>query len=159
MCFVLDVNSFHRFFDPSCQGFYDFEPLHDWLYQKNGTKLVYGGTTNLKEISRLKKYGGYLVELRKISKFVQIDSKLVDEETEKIKDIVNSNDFDDPHIIALLAISGCLLFASYDLRADKYVKRKDLYPKNTPRRSIYRTRQHSALLTIDKIVSLQNTKK
>ena len=159
MCFVLDACSFHRFFNPLSNDFYDFEPLHDWLYKKNGTKLVYGGTTYIKEIEHLKKYRGYLVELSKISKFVQIEKKLVDEESDKIRAAVNNSDFDDPHIIALLAVSGCLLFASHDTRADKFVKRRDLYPKNTHKRSIYRKRQHSDLLTADKIVNLQNIKK
>lgn len=159
MCFILDVNTFHRFFNPLSNDFDDFKPLHDWLYQKNGTKLVYGGTTYIKEIRHLKKYRAYLVELRKISKFVQIDNKLVDEESDRMRAAVKDSDFDDPHIIALLAVSGCLLFASHDKRADKFIKRKDLYPKNTHRRSIYRKRQHSALLTADKIVNLQNIKK
>ena len=159
MCFVLDANSFHCFFNPLSNDFDDFKPLHDWLYQEKGTKLVYGGTTYIKEIACLKRYQGYLVELSKISKFVQIDKKLVDEESDKIRAAVNNNDFDDPHIIALLAVSGCLLFASRDKRADKFVKTKDLYPKNRHRRSIYRKRQHSALLTADKIVNLRNIKK
>jgi hypothetical protein len=156
MCFVLDSNSFHRFFNPSCADYFDFEPLHDWLYNTVGTKLVYGGTTNLREIDCLKKYYPYLVELRKISKFIQIDTKLVDEEAVKIKDVVNNKDFDDPHIIALLAVSGCLIFASHDKRADKYIKRKNLYPKNSPRRSIYRLRSHFKLLKADNIVKIQN---
>lgn len=156
MCFVLDSNSFHCFFNPGCADYYNFEPLHDWLYNTSGTKIVYGGTTNLSEINCLRKYYPYLVELRKISKFIQVDTKLVDEETEKVKRFVNKKDFNDPHIIALLAVSGCLIFASHDKRADKYVKRKDLYPKNTPRRSIYRLRSHYRLLKADKIVNIQN---
>ncbi|WP_320056249.1 hypothetical protein [Desulfuromonas thiophila] len=156
MCFVLDSNSFHCFFNPACSAYYDFEPLHNWLYKTTGTKIVYGGTTNLNEISRLEKYLPYLVELRKISKLIQIDTKLVDEETERIKAVINNKDCDDPHIIALLAVSGCLVFASQDKRADKYIKRKNLYPKNTPRRSIYRQRSHSNLLKADNIVTIQN---
>lgn len=153
---MLDVNSFHCFFNPSCQGYSEFEPLHEWLYHENGTKIVYGGTTNIKEIDHLAKYKGYLLELKKISKFIQIDSKLVDKESERIRNIVNKKDFDDPHIVALLAVSGCIIFASHDQRSDKYVKRKDLYPKHTPKRVIYRRKQHAVLLTEDKIVNLQN---
>jgi hypothetical protein len=156
MCFVLDVNSFHCFFKPSCPEFRDFEPLHDWLYNQGGTKLVYGGTKYMYELSRLRKYRGYLLELLKIGKFVQIDTKAIDVETERLKTIVVRADFDDAHIVALLAVSGCVLFASTDKRADKYIKRKDLYPKKTPRRVIYRKRRHLVLLTKDKIVKLNN---
>lgn len=155
MCFVLDANSFHRFFNPFHPEYCEFEPLHDWLYKKNGTKLVYGGSDYIREIDCLKRYGKYLKELKDVSKFKKINTVAVDAETERIKAAINDHKCNDHHIIALLAVSGCLLFASHDAKADKYIKNQSLYP-NGKKRSIYRYRQHADLLSKEKIVKLQN---
>lgn len=156
MCFVLDVNSFHRFFDPNCKDYADFEPLHGWLYDNSGPKMVFGGTKFRKEMSQLKKYHGYLIELKKMRKLIEIDKDKVDCEELRLIDLVSEPDFDDAHIVAILSISGCLLFASHDKRSFKYVKNRALYPKNSSKRFVYSRRRHLSLLTREKIVSLQH---
>ncbi len=156
MCFILDSNSFSTFFNPCCDDHYKFKPLHDWLYNVDGVKLVIGGTVYKNEIKKLTKYLGYLSELLKTKKLAYIKDSAVDEEEKNICKIVNDPDFDDPHMIALLIVSGCILFASKDKRADKYIKRKEFFPKGSHRPSIYRDRIHASLLTRSRIVNLKN---
>ena len=157
MCFVLDVNSFHRMFDRNSKEHADFAPLLEWLYDNPRTSLVIGGTTYGDEIGRLSKYLGYIVELERTRKLSRIDDAVVDSEEKRVADLVTHRDFDDPHIVALFCASGCLIFASHDKRADRFVKMKELYPKNHRRPRIYRSRrQKKTLLKDHNIVALKN---
>lgn len=165
MCIIIDSNTFHCVFDPKNEYSSDFQPVRNWLKQEPKAKLVYGGTKYKQELSKLKKYFQYLVELRKMGRIAQIDDKLVDIEEGHIKKKINESevltkgkkkDFDDPHIIAILIVSGCRLFCSKDKRADKYLKMKTLYPKHFIRPSIYRDKNHIHLLSKNNIIELKN---
>lgn len=157
MCFVLDVNSFHHVFDPNTAGHADFAPLRDWLYDHPHTSLVIGGTHYREEIGKLRKYLGKLVELKRARKLSEVLDEVVNAEEERLKNAVHQKHFDDPHIVALFCVSGCLIFASHDKRADPFVKMKALYPKGQRRPSIYRSARHASLLCDANIVVLRNT--
>lgn len=157
MCFVLDVNSFHRVFDPSTAGYADFAPLRDWLYDRPHTSLVIGGKHYREEVGKLHKYFDKLVELKRARKLSEILDVAVDAEEARLKEAVQNKRFNDPHIVALFCASGCLVFASYDKRADPYIKMKALYPKGQRPPSIYRSARHAPLLCDANIVALRNT--
>ncbi len=125
------------------------------MNRNDRVKLVIGGTKLKKEISKMGKYLSYLAELKKASKIASISDQLVDSYEEKLVKKVNKKDFDDPHFVALLAISGCLIFVSHDFRSEKYIKRTDFYPTGS-KPSIYKRREHSTLLTDERIVKLKN---
>jgi len=156
MCFVLDANSFHRMFDCSSKEHADFAPLLEWLYDRPRTSLVIGGKTYRAEIGRLGKYLNYLVELKRARKLSEVDDAVVDAEEERVKAIVNHRDFNDAHIVALFCASGCLVFASHDQHADRFLKMKELYPKGQQRPHVYRRRGHKTLLNKFNIVELRN---
>jgi len=158
MCFVLDANSFHHMFDVNYSGHADFIPLLRWLYDKQGTSLVIGGTRYLEELKKLNKYFDKLVELERNRKISKIKDEIVDDEENRLKSIVNQKKFNDPHIVALFCVSGCLIFASHDKKADRFIKRRDLYPCGQRPPSIYRSAKHTKLLCNKNIVRLRNTK-
>ena len=158
MCFVLDVNSFHRMFDPNTTGYAAFSALRDWLYDHPRTSLVIGGTRYRNEVDKLSKYFSKLVELKRARKLSEVRDDVVDAEECRLKKIVQHRDFDDPHIIGLFCASGCVIFSSHDKRADPFVKMKILYPKGQRRPSIFRSVQHASLLCDANIVKLRNLK-
>jgi hypothetical protein len=157
MCFVLDVNSFHHVFDLNTAGHADFAPLLDWLYDHPRTSLVIGGKHYRTELDKLRKYLGNLVELKRARKLSEILDEVVNAEEKRLKAAVHSKRFDDPHIVALFCVSGCLIFASHDKRADPFIKMKALYPKGQHRPHIYRSARHVSLLCDANIVELRNT--
>lgn len=157
MCFVLDVNAFHLMFKSNSSGHADFKPLLDWLYDHPRTCLVIGGTRYRQELDAVQKYIGYLVELKRARKLREIIDDIVDAEEERLKKVFRHRDFDDQHIVALFCVSGCMIFASHDKRADPFIKMKELYPKGQKRPHIYRNSKHSSLLSDRNIVKLRNT--
>jgi len=157
MCFVLDVNSFHYLFDTNTAGHVEFAPLLDWLYDHPRTSLVIGGTRYREELSKLRKYLGKLVELKRARKLSEISDEVVDAEERRLRLAVHRTGFDDPHIVALFCASGCLIFASHDKRADPFIKMRALYPRGQSRPSIYRCAKHASLLCDANIVKLRDT--
>lgn len=158
MCFVLDVNSFHRMFDPNTVGYASFAPLRDWLYDRRRTSLVIGGTTYRKEVDKLRKYFPQLIELKRARKLSEVLDHVVDAEEKRVAGVVNRKGFDDPHIVGLFCASGCLVFASHDKRADRYVKMGELYPKGQHRPKIFRSTRCVSMLCDDSIVRIRNLK-
>ena len=159
MCFVLDINCFHRVFDSKTGCHSDFRPLLEWLYNNNQkTCLVIGGSTYRKELGHLNKYLDRLVELKRAGKLVEISDDIVDAEEKRLKTKVLSKAFNDAHIVAIFCASGCLILASHDSRADTFITMKCLYPKHQKRPHIYRSCKHKALLCDSNIVALRNVK-
>ncbi len=158
MCFVIDINSFHLLFNPNTPERDAFKPLLNWLYNCSGTCLVVGGTHYRSEVNKMPRYFNNLVELKRARKLCDIRDDVVDAEETRIKKSVECSDFDDAHIVALFCASGCLIFASQDKRADRYIKMNKLYPKNHKRPSIYRSAEHVALLCEKNKVKLKNVK-
>ena len=157
MCFVLDINSFHRVFNPSTAGYADFAPLREWLYNRPRTSLVIGGKRYREEMNKMPKYWDKLVELKRVRKLSEILDVAVDAEEARLKKAVQSKHFNDPHIVALFCTSGCRVFASHDKQADPYITMKGLYPKGQRPPSIYRSAKHAHLLRNVNIVALRNT--
>lgn len=158
MCFILDVNSFHRMFDPNTSGYASFAPLRDWLYDRQKTSLVIGGTTYRREVDKLRKYFPKLAELKRARKLSEVRDDVVDAEEKRVAGVVNQSSFDDPHIVGLFCASGCVVFASHDRRADRYVKMRSLYPKGQHKPKIFRSARCVSMLCDDSIIQIRNLK-
>jgi hypothetical protein len=158
MCFVLDVNSFHRMFDPNSSGYKSFAPLRDWLYDHRSTSLVMGGTRYRAEVDKLHKYFPKLIELKRARKLSEVFDQEVDAEEGRVTALINRKCFDDSHIVGLLCASGCIVFASHDKRADTFVKNRDLYLKGQRRPKIFRNAHCTSILCERNIVKLRNLK-
>ena len=155
MCLVLDSNILHNVFDVNSKDHSSFKPVLNWLYKNKRTCLVYGGTKYKSELKRNSKYLSYISELKRNKKVKEVKDRLVDIEEKRVKDYVNSEQFDDPHIVAIFRVSHCKVLVSNDKRADKYLKMKSLY--ETGRKpSIYRNENHEHLLNEDNIVNIKN---
>ncbi|MBF0541786.1 MAG: hypothetical protein HQK91_10100 [Nitrospirae bacterium] len=132
MCVVIDINVFPHVF---IEKLNEYTPLKKWITIGNG-KLVYGGTKYINELRQMSKYRKFLIRLRKARRLVEVDCLKVDNQ-EKLLIDKNLNDFDDPHIIAIIIVSGCKLICTDDKRSYQYIKYKDIYPKNFELPKIY----------------------
>ncbi len=159
MCVVIDINAFHCVFDGKSKDFPEFKPLNRWLYENPRAKLVYGGTRYRREMAALKKYLSYLVELRRMSRIAEIEDDSVDTKETELATRVGRADFNDAHIVAIFAVSGCRVFCSKDKHLDKYLKKPSFYPRGQKTPSIYRNRSHSHLLCNANLVELRNRKR
>jgi hypothetical protein len=133
MCLVLDINAFHLVFG----GHESFKPVLDWLLYGRG-KLVMGGSKYDEELAKMKKYLRLISLLKKGCKIVRANNDAVDQKVIEITRACPDPDFDDPHMVALLSVSGCKLFCSEDQRSYKYIKRKEWYTGSIPK--IYRSK-------------------
>lgn len=133
MCLVLDINAFHLVF----AGNESFKPVLDWLVHGRG-KLVMGGSKYDEELTKMPKYLRLISLLKSSRKVVRANDEAVDRKTKEITRACPDPDFDDPHMVALLSVSGCKLFCSEDQRSYKYIKRRDWYTGGTPK--IYRSK-------------------
>lgn len=92
-------------------------------------------------MEELKRAGGYIqlfkqLKDRRKNIITAINKKMVDETEASLKSNQN-HDFDDPHLVALLDCSGCLLFCSKDQRSYKFIKNTSLYKYTRKKRKIY----------------------
>jgi hypothetical protein len=136
MCIVIDANTFAAVFSDSCQEHEEFEPVLTWIIYGKG-KIIYGGSKYEQELRHCRKYLGIFSELRKVGKVVVLNSTKVDYIQQQVEGIISHSNFDDPHIVAIVIVSGCRLICSNDGRAHPFFKDKNLYPKHFERPRIY----------------------
>ncbi len=136
MCIVIDTNTFASVFDKSSKHHDEFKPVLDWIVYGKG-KIVYGGKKYKQELRQARKYLSLFLELDKAKKIVTVGDDRVDEQQRDVQAVVEHRDFDDPHLIAIIIVSGCRLICSSDSRAYPFFKDGKLYPKHAQRPKIY----------------------
>lgn len=135
MCVVVDVNTLPLIFNDETKGHEEFQPLWNWIINK---------------YAKLGSYASLLNELNKLNKVVYIPDDKVDEDVDKVKEMCDDSDFDDPHIVSLIRVSGCKIVSSKDETADKHIKFNKFYEGNTKRPKIYRHENHADDILVDK---------
>ncbi len=153
MCIVLDINCLSPVFNKEDEYHDDFKPVLNWIIKGKG-KLVYGGKKYKEELRKAKKYLKILILLKKRNKIVEIDDKKADKEHKKLLEKIEEPDFDDPHLIAIIIVSGCKLICSVDKRAYKFIKEKSLYPAHFETPRIYRGKSNKNLLSDKNIADI-----
>ena len=153
MCIVIDANTFSTVFNPDSQKHGDFKPVLEWIVHGRG-KIVYGGDKYKQELRNARKYHGLFSELSKVSKVIEVDCQRVNEIQEEVAGRVDHRDFDDPHLIAIIIVSGCKLICSDDSSAYPFLKRKDLYLNKVSRPKIYRRSTNRDLLCDNNIADI-----
>jgi hypothetical protein len=152
---VLDINCFHLVFKTKNSEDAGFCHVLHWIRKQKDACFVYGGTKYKDELKKMSKYFDILKQFKIAGKFVEINTKMIDENARQLKIICPDTDFDDEHIVAILNVSGCKLVCSKDIKAQEYIKRKDFYyDKKIPR--IYSSGKHKRLLSKKYIVELRN---
>jgi hypothetical protein len=136
MCAIVDTNVFGLVFNSLNTEHKEYYLLNRWLYKGKG-KLVYGGDKYATELT-----GGLfrrtVLELNRMGKTVILNRKQVNDYAKKLKAMIPDKDFDDEHLVAIVALSGCRVVCTDEKRAIPYLRRKDLYPKGIKPPKIYR---------------------
>ncbi|MBF0337359.1 MAG: hypothetical protein HQL05_05960 [Nitrospirae bacterium] len=131
-------------FDTDNVEHHEFEPVFEWITRGKG-KIVYGGSTYAKELEEMKTRRNVLKSFDKARKIVYINDVTVDDKEEEYKAHVNNRDFDDPHIVAIIAVSGVKLVCTNDDRSIPFLKNKKFYPKGKSPK-IYTSKKNANLL-------------
>lgn len=153
MCIVIDINVFASVFKPDAQNFKEYEPIFKWIVEKRKGKVVYGGSKYLKELPQ--SYRSILLELSKSGLTAYYpDTQAIDDYEEQIIQSIDDKRLNDPHIIAILGVTGCLLLCSEDSKSFKFIKDRQFYPKKYKGLKIYTKNKHKHLLCEENIVSI-----
>ncbi|MDD5006550.1 MAG: hypothetical protein PHS34_08550 [Candidatus Omnitrophica bacterium] len=108
-------------------------------------KLVYGGSTYAEEIKPLRRYVRIINILDKIRKVVKVDDRRVDTEEKWVKTKTPKR-FDDPHLIAIITISECMLIGTKDIAALPYLVDRKYYRGKIKSPKFYTGYRHRGLL-------------
>lgn len=137
MCLIIDMNVLPCVFNEENANHANFKPVKDWILSGKG-KMVVGGSTYFSELAKLNKIRKFYIALRKAGKAVVVEPAIeIDKLEEKLKEKFEHKDFDDPHIVALLIVSGCQIICSNDARAFRFFQNKGWYPKGSSVPKIY----------------------
>lgn len=134
MCIVIDICTLAPVFDSKCEKHPDYKPVLDWVLYGNG-KIIFGGEQYKRELPP--KYRKLFNEFTKASKAIEVNETQVNEKHKELMTKIEHRDFDDPHIVAIIIVSGCRLICSDDDRAFPFFKMKSLYPNHFTRPKIY----------------------
>lgn len=131
MAIILDTNCFSHVFNPQDKEHGSFSPVLNWIIYGNGF-FVYGGTKYLNELKKCKRYHKIFRLLKDMNKVIHFKNKdkKIDEITDKLNQQYGNEDFDDPHLPAIVLVTKCKLICSTDVRSMPYVRNSKMYPKN-----------------------------
>lgn len=150
MCIVVDVNCLKE----TVMRDIKYLPIMEWFENCKKASLVMGGTKFENELKKMPSVLNYIIQNKNAQKIrvSYIKNEILDEEQKRIESLKLGADFDDPHLVALLKVSGCRLIATQDKRATAFVKHPVIFPKNKPK--IYSSEQNRDLLIDKNIVKL-----
>ncbi|TVS18429.1 MAG: hypothetical protein EA424_10900 [Planctomycetaceae bacterium] len=155
MSIVVDVNAIVPVFNENDLSHKDFAPVREWIIKGRG-RLVFGGTKYKAELKKTIRYARLIRRLKDAGKACEVHQDMVDEREREIVTETVGTDCDDQHLIAILSVSGCLLFCSQDRRADKFITDRRWYSKGRRRPRIYRSIKNRNLLSQRFLVKLQH---
>jgi hypothetical protein len=160
MCLIIDANCFGSVFVLSAKNHENFAPILEWLLKGKDARLIFGGKKYRKEVNfKAPQYRGVLSEIERKGRLLQIADGDVKKAADAIKKMVGNNvDFDDEHIIALVAVSKCCVVCTEDKRSYPFLKRKDLYPKGVKPPKIYRSKRNANLCCNEHVVEICRVK-
>lgn len=144
MVMLLDINTISKVFNAGDSDHLEFKPVKEWLLN-NGGCILYGGSKYISELAQLKSYLGLFAELRKANKILFIDSNKVDSMEISVSSQAGVA-CDDPHIIAILGVSGCELVCSVDVRSYSFIRKTKSYCGTKNKVKIYSRFQNRHLL-------------
>ncbi len=149
MCIVIDINALPCVFNEESECHDEFEPVERWILKGKG-KIIIGGKKYMDELRKMPDYLKFFKDLEKRGKVVPLDNDEVNEREKEIESKVNDSKCDDPHIMAIIAVSKCKVLS--DKRSYKYIKNQAFYPEGVNRPKIYSKSKCENLLVNENIV-------
>jgi hypothetical protein len=154
MCAVVDACCFASVFNPVAKEHIKWVPMYEWIMYGRGGKLVYGGSKYKKEVNfHSEKNKRLLLEIERKGRLVPMKDSEVDFLAASVKQKESDPDFDDEHLVALIGLSGCCVIATSDARADRFLKRTNLYPAGVRPPKIYRSARNKKLCGCEKHIA------
>jgi hypothetical protein len=145
MCIIADPPTFIPIFKETDPEYGKFSAVREWV--KNGPgKFITGGTTYQKELMAVKSIIGLLSELEKRGKVMRNSAASVDHEEGVVKALEPAQDFDDPHLVALVRVSGCKLICIRDPRSHRFLRMAKFYKSTKDRPKLYTREKNRSLL-------------
>ena len=152
MCIVVDPPIFVPIFKAGDPEHALYAPVLQWV-NAGGGKFVLGGSKYREELQKIGSVLKPLLELEKRNKLVRVPDEKVDAEQEEAKRIQPKNDFDDPHLVALIRATQCRLICVRDPRSHRYLRASALYGGTKGRPRLYTRPQNRKLLCDKNIAS------
>ncbi len=87
---------------------------------------------------------------------VEINDGMIDQYEKALQERNHQRAFNDKHIVAIIAISGCRLLCSKDAESYQFVKDKEFYPEDVKIPKIYSGKRNRDLLSTKNIAKLRN---
>lgn len=150
MAIIIDTNCFANVFSPKSAKHTEFKPVLEWILTGKGI-MVYGGTKYKAELKKAPKYLPIIRLLRDVGKVLEGCNSTIDGLQVKVEEINDDQDFDDPHLPAIVLATKCKLICSEDTRSIKHVTDRKYYPNGFSTPAYYTSRTNKTLLT-DKYV-------
>ena len=146
MCIILDINILPAVFSSNTLNHDQFAPVLNWITKGHGRVLI-GGSKYKSELSRTP-YLKFFSILSRYNRTISLNDEKVDAEQVYVEALETDPDFDDPHIIAMIRVSGCRLVCSNDKRSIRFVSQRKFYtrPMKPPK---YYTKKCNESILVD----------
>jgi hypothetical protein len=152
MCIIIDINALAPVFKNANSQHNEFYPVYNWIYNGKG-KIIFGGTKYISELSRTK-YLNLFVQFKNACKAISVNSLTVDNETDRVSELITDKKFNDQHLVGLLIVSRCLLICTLDKGFYPFLKDKRIFPPLYKKPKIYSGRRNIKLLIDDNIAEI-----
>lgn len=150
MAVIIDTNCLANVFSRKTAKHDSFKPVLNWILLGKGI-MIYGGTKYKKELSKTNKYLPIIRLLRDVGKAIEGNDHEIDKYQIKVEELKDDNDFDDPHLPAIVVVTKCRIICSEDTRSIPFVSDGKYYPKGFSTPVYYTSAKNKNLLT-DKYV-------
>lgn len=147
MSIIIDTNCLCSVFVEKDEMHHLYKPVLSLLRAKKA-KLIIGGSKYNEELRKLRQITKILAIFKtKHEAIIHINDGIVDAEEVRISSLITSSDFDDPHIAALVAASGCKIICTRDTRSIPFLKKKEIYPQGVCTPKFYTKPKNVTLFT------------
>ena len=125
MAIIIDTNCIANVFSPKTANHLEFKPVLEWILLGKGI-MIFGGSKYREELKKTAKYLPIIRLLKDVGKVIEGSESDIDEYQLKVEDLRDSEDFDDPHLPAIVVITKCKIICSADTFLIKNIIQKDL---------------------------------
>lgn len=145
MCIIVDPPLFISIFKSDDSNHEKYKPVLNFI-DRVGGKFVIGGSLYEAELKGVASILRHLTEYEKKGKVIKMDKAQTDSDVLVIKTIEPSVNFDDPHLVALVRMSGSKLICVNDPRSHKYLRASKFYNSTKDRPKLYTRPKNAAIL-------------